>query len=92
METERVVRLETEMESIKTDVSDIKHSVHEMNQCNIDISKSLVKLTVIADENRRIEMMLEPRVAKLERIVWRAIGVFSGIMMLFSVLSRLKVL
>lgn len=67
---EKVIKLESEVEHIKEDVSDIKHSVSEINKSNSNIEKALVKLSMIADQNQK----LEPRVTAIERLTWRAIG------------------
>lgn len=70
VEKDRIIRLESEVENIKDDVGEIKTNVSDIRKSNITIEKALVKLSMIADSNQR----LEPRITSLEKIVWRAIG------------------
>lgn len=83
VETERVAKLETEVEKINRDVGEIKSDIRAMRDLNLSIEKSLAKLSHIAEQQSKIE----PRVTALERMVTRFAGGFTVALFLLTFFS-----
>ena len=100
---ERVASLEAEVKHINNDIGEIKSDVSNIRQINGNIEKSLVRLTVIAEENQRTLPMVEDlnlkmskledapkRLGALERCRWLIAGAFASLAFYVSYADKIK--
>ena len=86
----RVARLEIEADSMKSLLDEHKKSMDKLSEAQIETSKALVKLTMIADSNQKFIREFSPRVTKLEARVTRASGYFAGLLFVVALILKLS--
>lgn len=66
VESDRLAHLENEVNHINKDVHEIKGELVDFRVIHKDISESLVKLTMLAEQNQKLEPKLDLMVEKSE--------------------------
>jgi hypothetical protein len=73
----RLSKLESEVDHIGKDVSEIKSELSDRRDTDINVAESLARLTLIAEQNQKLEPKIEAlgvRIASNEKFIWKAAG------------------
>lgn len=84
VDSSRLAAVETNVEHLSKDVGDIKTELHAINEINRGVGNSLVKLTILAEQNQKRDEMITPRIERLEKWQTKKDGVILAVVAFFT--------